>query len=123
MAARTISANSNQGNIIPGFAETTGGVNGVGGKLGMLYYDDNSEGKHSNQYIATDFELACCGSDVECKPKPPKPGHYTVQPTPPALPVCSTAAGDCSMRKNKSGRTLAAAVLDLPTRVLVCHWR
>ena len=55
-----------------------GGVNGVGGKLGMLYYDDMGGGQHSNQWTATDFELACCGSDTECKPKPPKPGHYTV---------------------------------------------
>lgn len=78
VVARTLSANSNQGNIIPGFCETTGGVDGVGGKLGALYYDDNSDAAHpTNQWNATDFEIACCGSDADCKPKPPAPGHYT----------------------------------------------
>lgn len=33
MVARTLSANSNDGNIIPGFVPTTGGVSGIGGKV------------------------------------------------------------------------------------------
>ena len=77
VVARTLSSNSNDGNIIPGFADTTGGIDGVGAKLGKLLYDDTSNAAHkSNQWNATDFEIACCGSDAECNPTPPKPAVY-----------------------------------------------
>ena len=28
-------------------------------------------------YDASDFELACCGSDADCTPMPPQPGKFT----------------------------------------------
>jgi hypothetical protein len=71
VVARTLTANSNDGNVIPGFADTSTG------KLDALLYDDNGAAAHpKSQYNATDFEIACCGNDTVCKPKPKRPAVY-----------------------------------------------
>ena len=46
-------------------------------QLGTLLYDDNGNTAHvSNQWNSTDYEIACCGDDSQCKPTPPKPPVY-----------------------------------------------
>ena len=67
IVARTLPANTNGGNTIPGFCET------AAGRIGELYFDSDAYPGHpSNQGTSSDFEIACCGSDADCKPIPPK---------------------------------------------------
>eukprot|EP01050_Picozoa_sp_SAG11_P011946 SAG11_NODE_1298_length_5265_cov_3.096787_8_plen_155_part_00 len=88
VVARTLTANSNDGNVIPGFADTSDG------KLATLMYDDNGDSAHrSNQWNATDFEIACCGNDTDCKPKPKRPAVYHhVRKTPSGLALVARAS-------------------------------
>jgi len=46
--------------------------------MGKLQYDDQPSSNHTSvDYDASDFELACCGSDADCTPMPPQPGKFT----------------------------------------------